>query len=493
MRPPTGLRPVLEMKVPLRERDADPVLPEQLPKPVEDFGPDAAEAGFRIADPDPDLMLDRIVAEGGRPDGGRGTVEDAGRSPGRFDHQRLRQLHIAIIGDPHRDADPHVARGIRPVDDLLGHQQFVGDQIFLAVAGDDRHRADTDLVDRAETLADRDHVARLDRAVHQEKYPGEHVADRLLKSEADRKAQRTAEHGKRGQVDADEIDADEECDGDDRDPGQLLGQQSLGWIEPAGPAERLRGQPVGKPDECIEDCQGNEPLDQRQQREATAADRKPDPFQHIGDRNEPADRVGQHGDKGKGREQIRDPARNVQASREAEDEQRRRDRGGKSKHQRRQARPRIHTKRNRQHHPQGEIPDHRAQFRGYAVGMITRLPSPEAGDEGAQTRGGDPGEQDRRCDDCRCDTRGCQVAGVRGGYAQGCPEASHRLRPAVTRARPAAADGKCDIGANILIFSSPRPRVGGWIVATYAIRLGRSQSSGETRALCRNGGLPARK
>ena len=110
--------------------------------------------------------------------------------------------------------------------------------MLLAVAGDDRDRAHADLVDRAEAVADHDHVARLDRPVHQQDDPGEQIAERLLEAEADGQAEGAAEDGERGEIDADEVDADEEGDGDDGDAGQLLGEQLLGRVEAAGAADR---------------------------------------------------------------------------------------------------------------------------------------------------------------------------------------------------------------------------------------------------------------
>src|SRR3546814_4371839 len=64
--------------------------------------------------------------------------------------------------------DAHVPAGKTPVFNLLGHEIFVRNQMFLAVPRDDRNRPDTDLVDPSEAAADCDHIARLDRAVHQQ-------------------------------------------------------------------------------------------------------------------------------------------------------------------------------------------------------------------------------------------------------------------------------------------------------------------------------------
>ncbi len=106
-----------------------------------------------IVDPDEDLVLDAVLAEFGQPHVRFGIVEHA-RAFGRgAQHQFLRELEVAIIGDGHRNADADVAVGVRPVLDFLGHQILVRDQMLLAVAGDDADRAHADLVDPAEALS----------------------------------------------------------------------------------------------------------------------------------------------------------------------------------------------------------------------------------------------------------------------------------------------------------------------------------------------------
>src|SRR3546814_5131306 len=84
--------------------------------------------------------------------------------------------------------DAHVPAGKTPVFNLLGHEIFVRNQMFLAVPRDDRNRPDTDLVDPSEAAADCDHIARLDRAVHQQDQSRDQIAEGLLK------AKRSEEH-----------------------------------------------------------------------------------------------------------------------------------------------------------------------------------------------------------------------------------------------------------------------------------------------------------
>src|SRR3546814_5141037 len=77
--------------------------------------------------------------------------------------------------------------------------------MLLAVAGDDADRAYPDLGDPPDIghaaqrrnahrggVADDEHVARLDRAVHQQDDPRDQIADRLLQPETD--GERSEEH-----------------------------------------------------------------------------------------------------------------------------------------------------------------------------------------------------------------------------------------------------------------------------------------------------------
>src|SRR3954463_13915109 len=124
--------------------------------------------------------------------------------------------------------------------------------MLLAVAGDDRDGADSDLGDMAERVADGDHVARLYRAVHQQDDPGDQIAERLLQSEADGEAEGAGEDGERGQIDSEQVYPDEEGDYDDGDPGELLGEQLLGRIERTGALDRMGDDPVQKLHDRIE-------------------------------------------------------------------------------------------------------------------------------------------------------------------------------------------------------------------------------------------------
>src|SRR3546814_20943851 len=76
-------------------------------------------------------MLHRPFAEGGEPDVGPRAFQYA-RGGGRgLHHEPLGQLDIGSVADADWDAHENVARRIGPVEDLLGHQDPVWDQMFL--------------------------------------------------------------------------------------------------------------------------------------------------------------------------------------------------------------------------------------------------------------------------------------------------------------------------------------------------------------------------
>src|SRR3546814_6704808 len=101
-------------------------------------------------------------------------------------HKLLRAVDVSVIGNADRHMDAHVPAGKTPVFNLLGHEIFVRNQMFLAVPRDDRNRPDTALVDPSEAAADCDHIARLDQAVHQQDQSREQIAEGLLTAKADR-------------------------------------------------------------------------------------------------------------------------------------------------------------------------------------------------------------------------------------------------------------------------------------------------------------------
>src|SRR3546814_19703616 len=79
------------------------------------------------------------------PHRGLGMTQDARIRLRGVEHDALRQPDVAVIGDGHAHPHPHLAARIAPVLDRLRPQQFVGDQMLLAVAGDDADRPYPDL------------------------------------------------------------------------------------------------------------------------------------------------------------------------------------------------------------------------------------------------------------------------------------------------------------------------------------------------------------
>ena len=182
-------------------------------------------------------------------------------------------VRIGIVGDAEVDVDAHEIVGERPVDHLVGDEVLVRDQVFLAVAGDDRDEARAQFPDPAERFAERDRVARFDRPVEQDDDPGDEVRDDLLQAETETDADRAGEHRQRGEVDADRGERDHEGDQDqpdlqhlaDQDPqrrGQFLAALDAG-------VEKLADD-RGEPERDRED---RDRLDDEERRDAGLADR----------------------------------------------------------------------------------------------------------------------------------------------------------------------------------------------------------------------------
>src|SRR3546814_20215385 len=96
----------------------------------------------------------RSLAESPDPDQRLRCRKNAGAGARGFKHKLLRAVDVSVIGNADRHMDAHVPAGKTPVFNLLGHEIFVRNQMFLAVSRDDRNRPDTDLVDPSEAAAD---------------------------------------------------------------------------------------------------------------------------------------------------------------------------------------------------------------------------------------------------------------------------------------------------------------------------------------------------
>src|SRR3990167_8041763 len=240
------------MDIALREWDHDFVFFEQLPDPLEHFRSHAAQPVLRVVNPEPDFEVDSIIAKAHHQHGRHRAFEDARIVLCRFCHQPFSQLHIGAIGHAHGHFDPHIARAVGPIDHLIDHQVFVGDQIFGLVAGHHRDGADADPADLAETLVarligDRNHIPRLDRPVHQQDQSGNQIAEGLLQAEADGKAERAGKNRKCSQVDTQQVDANKEGKGPDQHRGDLVRQYTLGFVQASGSPQQRAADLARRP------------------------------------------------------------------------------------------------------------------------------------------------------------------------------------------------------------------------------------------------------
>ena len=112
----------------------DPVLLERVPQPEQHLALDVGDAVCRILDPKAEQQIDGAVAEPGHVTDRRGRREHALRPLRDRDGEFAHRVQIAAIGDAERHIEPHQQARIGPVDDLVGDQVLVRDQVFLAVS-----------------------------------------------------------------------------------------------------------------------------------------------------------------------------------------------------------------------------------------------------------------------------------------------------------------------------------------------------------------------
>ena len=89
-------------------------------------------------------------------------------------------VRVGIVGDTEIHVEPNKLVAERPIDDPLGDEILVGDQVFATVARHDRNKPRPQLADPAERAFKRDGVARLDRLVDKDDDAGDEIRDDLL-------------------------------------------------------------------------------------------------------------------------------------------------------------------------------------------------------------------------------------------------------------------------------------------------------------------------
>ncbi|APG93737.1 hypothetical protein SAMCFNEI73_pC0012 (plasmid) [Sinorhizobium americanum] len=227
---------------------------EGVPNRHEDFAANIGEPVGRIGDPEPQLEIERRFPETRHPADRLGI--GAGDPRDRFDGvdgDPRNLMWIAVIGGSETHLDTDIVAGKRPVHHLLGNEVLVGDEIFLAVAGDDGDEAGAQVADRAEGFPKRDRVARLDRLVEQDDDPGDEVRHHLLQAEADADADGAGKDGERRQIDPGRRQRDHAGKHDEPDLDQLADQHLQRRRQVGGflnPVRRHVAGENGEPDHC---------------------------------------------------------------------------------------------------------------------------------------------------------------------------------------------------------------------------------------------------
>ncbi len=112
-------------------------------------------------------------------------------------------MRIATIGNTDRNLQAQFDVRVAPVFHLIGDKVFVGDQEFGTVAGANGGVTRAKRLNPAKCIANRNHVARLDRPVQQQDHAADQIGDNPLQTKPDADTDGTTKDSKRGQIDTD--------------------------------------------------------------------------------------------------------------------------------------------------------------------------------------------------------------------------------------------------------------------------------------------------
>src|SRR5205085_138248 len=168
------------IKIPLGVGNANALLLKQPPDLVKDLALDVVDAILGVPDPEPQLELDRALAEGHDKGVRRRRCQNPLRIARRLAHQGERLIEVGIVRDAHRYFEAHTVALVRPIDYLMGDDVLVWNQKFGAVTRLHRYIARAERGDPTIGAAHLDHVTRLDRPVEQQNDPAEQVRDSPL-------------------------------------------------------------------------------------------------------------------------------------------------------------------------------------------------------------------------------------------------------------------------------------------------------------------------
>src|SRR5581483_11040824 len=216
-----------QMDFSLRERHFDAALVEKAKNLKTEVAEDP-RSPFRLPDPEEEIELERGVAEGGERDVGLRVLEDLRMRPRRLEKELFHLIDVRPVGDPDRQMKPDPRVFIRPVDHPGADEVGVGNDDDDVVGGEDRRRADLDFMDIAGGLADGDPVADLHRPLEEKDDPRDEVGGDVLKAEPDSDAEQPRDDRQARQIEADELQPQDQPDEDK----EIVGQAEKGVLKP---------------------------------------------------------------------------------------------------------------------------------------------------------------------------------------------------------------------------------------------------------------------
>src|SRR5262249_5496740 len=182
----------------------------------------------RVLDPKAEREIKRFSTELDEMTNWRRLGQDARHCRGGRDRNTANLMRIARHIDAELELETDVVLAVRPVDDALCDQVFIGNENLAAVARDHRNIAGIHRRHPAEAVADGHYVAWLDRLVGQKNDAADEIRDDLLQSEADTDADGPGEDRDRGYIDPGRTQHGQDGQRDQGQPHKLADQHLNG-------------------------------------------------------------------------------------------------------------------------------------------------------------------------------------------------------------------------------------------------------------------------
>ena len=125
-------------------------------------------------------------------------------------------LWIRSVRNPHRQAEPTVAVGERPVDELAREQLSIGDDDLRSVKGAHGARADTDLLHSTLESVDLDQIADPHRPLEDQDQTRDKILDQILQPKPDPHTQGSRQQRHPAEIDTRRRQCKEETDAEDQ-------------------------------------------------------------------------------------------------------------------------------------------------------------------------------------------------------------------------------------------------------------------------------------